>query len=444
MAIVVFVLVSRAEALQVDRPSGADAASAASADEPPHPADVATWEILREMRHKPLPPLDEIAPRLASRARGRIATLFDVLVTRRVPGSNDVPPQALSVPQRDLILEAFRRFDRSPVLREARRQVESSDTFLSRASAIRAAGAVGDGDDVAWILALPPPLLEKGPAKIVHLAVEEALAEILRRHPSSHDRLHLLWQGTSNELLASVVRAVGSAGDPRGYELLGDVVSWRAELSNLVFAQVPRIGPSDSHEANAELCDRIRPFLDPEDATTCQAASLALGELGDLQSVEILIELLQAESPGLRSNALWALQRITGFSFPESHETWSVWFAEEMGWARKEKARVVRHLASRDDRDVVEAIRIASRHPLFRHELSEALCGVLSHGRARLRGLACRTLERLSSRTAVIPLVERLDDRDDGVRDSAWSALKGITGRDLPLDQTAWLTALEQ
>ncbi|MEW6071023.1 MAG: HEAT repeat domain-containing protein [Planctomycetota bacterium] len=311
------------------------------------PAEVAQWAILREMRVKPLPPLDEIAPRPAAEGRG--------------------------------------------------------GAEISR-------------------------------------AVEGGVAEILARDPAAYERLVLLQRETPDALLPAVVRTVGAPRDDRGLEFLGDVIGWRSQFAGPAIAQVSALGASDSLARNESLARLIRPYLDPESVELCPAAALALGELRDVEAVRPLLDLLENGAPGVRANALWALRRITGLSFPAEPATWRVWFEEEEEWALRSMASVIRALESPDEGEIAAAIQAASYHPLLRHELSEALGRVLDHPRAGLRALVCRTLERLASPVSIPPLIERLEDHDDAVRGSALHALQEITGRrDLPPDPAAWL-----
>ena len=131
-------------------------------------------------------------------------------------------------------------------------------------------------------------------------------------YPAAHDRMFVLWRRVPVELRPAVIRALGETESPRALALLAEVLAWHTEHAALAIAQVSRVGASDSHETNTAICDHIRPFLDPTDPELCRVASLALGELEDLRSVPLLIELLEYEGPGLAENVVWALRRITG------------------------------------------------------------------------------------------------------------------------------------
>ena len=420
----------------------------ASGDDPeavmPHPQDLAIWGLLREMRVKPLPPLAEQAPRLAPLARQRLDTVFTILEERSVPGFAEISAQALSLPQEDLIIEALRMMSATTVLGEAARRVDLAPSARTRANAVRIAGAVGSADELWWMFELVGKQKEVIGSKAIQRAVESGVTDLLTRNPAAFGQLLAVQREVPSELMPALLRAIGATEDARGLTVLGEVISWRSEFAGHAISQVPRLGASDWPETNERLSDRIRPFLNPDDPELCQSAALALGELGDLRCVSALIDLLEEDAPGLRRNAGWALRRLTGLAFPDIQTTWSTWFQEELKWARRDKARVLDRLESLDDTEVIAAIQDASYHPLFRHELSEALCAVLGHPRPRLRILACRTLERLSSPVAVLPLVDRLEDRDEEVRAAALLALRHITGRELPGSTPAWRAALAE
>jgi HEAT repeat protein len=420
-------------------PAGEDPAVEA-AEHAPTSAEIAAWQVLREMRVKPLPPLDEIAPRLAAVSGTCLPALLEILETRAVPGHGEIAAQQLSIYQEDLILEAFRLVGTERVLALAALRWEQTGTARARASAIRIAGATGDLAQIERILTLA----SRGPSQdhpdFLHSALERALCELLERNPQVQEHLNTYWRGISHDVLPDVIRAVGSTGDPRGAELLSEVIQWRQDLAVIAMAQIPRTGAPDSLEACADLSRAIRSYLDPHHTNACQAAVLALGELRDNASIPALIGLLEADSAGLRHDVRRALGSITDLRFPESPAIWKAWYEEESRWGQTHLNRVIGLLDSRDDEKIAEGLREASLHSLHRHELSAAIFPVLEHDDANYRVQACRMLGKLDSPVSIPSLIERLDDREVEVRESALEALRGITGRDLPLDGDAWAT----
>ena len=68
---------------------------------------------------------------------------------------------------------------------------------------------------------------------------------------------------------------------------------------------------------------------------------------------------------------------------------------------------------------------------------------VLTRAEPSLRAQACETLAALGSSVALSALLERMENDIPFCSQSAWRALCGITGLDLPPDATAWRSALD-
>ena len=60
------------------------------------------------------------------------------------------------------------------------------------------------------------------------------------------------------------------------------------------------------------------------------------------------------------------------------------------------------------------------------------------------RTVACVALGRMVSHASAPILVAALQDRDEGVRNAAYAALRRVTGKDLPNDIDAWEAAVRQ
>lgn len=420
-----------------------DPPAAATEEALPTPAELATWRILREMRVKPLPPLEEIAPRLAAVAGASLPSLFGIMETRSIPASEGSEAQMLSEYQEGLILAAFRHLDAARVLAVATTRCEPAGSPRACANAIRIAGAVGDATRIPKIFAWAAIGPGGERPKFMHAAVEEALTELLRRDPRAMQHVSTYWRGFPDDFMPDVVRAVGAAGDAGEAEFLGEVIRWRYDLALAALAQFPRLAMPDSLDARTELANAVRPYLEPHDPMACQAAALALGELRDHESIPALIELLEEEGAGVRANARSALSRITGLSFPASSRIWGEWYAEETRWGRARLGSVMHMLSSESEQRVAEGIREASKHPLFRHELSTAILPVLDHRQARYRDMACRMLGQLDSPVSIPALVDGLEDRDEKVRESALRALRRVTGRNLSPDREDWVAAID-
>jgi HEAT repeat protein len=209
-----------------------------------------------------------------------------------------------------------------------------------------------------------------------------------------------------------------------------------------VASQVTRVGRSLDPKANAEVVDRLRGLLQSGDPNVQRAVALALGELRDERSIPVLIDLLEGSDVGLAQNACWALQHATGLEFPASAERWRQWYAQERSWFARAERGILRDLGSRDPSKVSTALREIGRRRTERDALATEVLEVLTRAEPSLRAQACETLAALGSSVALPALLERLESDIPFCSQSAWRALCGITGLDLPPDVTAWRDAL--
>ncbi len=71
----------------------------------------------------------------------------------------------------------------------------------------------------------------------------------------------------------------------------------------------------------------VQPLLGDENLNVQKQACIALGQLKTTAAVPDLIALLDPDAdPGLRANAVWALQQITGQALSDDPELWRTWW----------------------------------------------------------------------------------------------------------------------
>ena len=302
-------------------------------------------------------------------------------------------------------------------------------------------GAVGDVDDIERIGELALAESEEELVRPMEQSFRMAMSSLLLRDERGFGRLSGFWRTFPPALHGSLLASIGDTRDPKGLAFLIEVVSWHGDEVSSAIAQVRKLGPSPDQRVNGELAFHLRGFLSADEPALAQQACLALGELADLQSLPLLIELLRHDSQGLRENVLWALQELTGYAFKDQ-ERWVHWYRREIEWERQEKGRTFRDLASRDAVVVCTALRVVARHPLARDGMADALRPVLAHRDADVRAMACRTAQLLRCREAVPHLVDVLGDPTEEVASAAHEALGELTGRDLPPDPGAWWAVL--
>ena len=393
---------------------------------------------VRILQQKDAPPIEDLVPIVVAHAPEIIEDLLVLLEQGTVPALADEDEQVLSRYQEALILSSFAAAGRDAVAESLRPYLADDPSPQRVSAALLAIGAVGESTDLRRMISMALEPGREEPAPVVAEALEKAVARVLQDDPRAFSHLSSLVQQAPPELLPALIRAVGRTSDGRGVEILAQTLLWHPELGSIALSQIRRLGPSPNPQVNAEVANLLRPKLDPSEAAFCRAAILVLGELEDFHSVPRLIQLLE-ESPGIRSNAVWALRRLSGERWEDSPQWWTHWYELELAWYRDQRQRTRRQLGNARQGKVGLALREYGEHRLFRHELAEEVRQVLSRPEGPLRAQACRTMGKLGSRYSVPVLVEALPDRDPAVRDAAWKALKAITGEDHPADALRWL-----
>ena len=182
------------------------------------------------------------------------------------------------------------------------------------------------------------------------------------------------------------------------------------------------------------------------DETAVLFATETLGELGDVEAVPELIELLEPADTAISKAAYRALCGTTGRRLRHDLGAWEGWYLSELTWLRRDLPVLARALHGDDARVARTAVDELAAHPLFPDELAGELVLLLDSDDVQLAGSACAALGRLHARAAVPALVEVLDDRhaDPATHVAARDALQQITGLELPLDAALWRRRLSR
>src|SRR5207248_2729164 len=155
-------------------------------------------------------------------------------------------------------------------------------------------------------------------------------------------------------------------------------------------------------------------------------------------TVEALIDLLGGDDEGLRADALWALHEITGQSLAAEAPAWRAYWQAERARANRELPVVLLELQSADPPLVIAAMRELGGFPAGRERIRASLRPLAASRQKEVRAAAFAVLGELRDRSAVPALVAALDDPDPEVWETAWNALKRITGKKLPPSAAAW------
>jgi len=420
----------------------APAASAAVPALTPALSDLA--RTLRRARTQSDLPMAGFVDELDALDTGSLPAFLEILERERVPPLEpDQREQMLSEPQRAILLAALGRREPRAVLAALDRRLELGQDVAGRLLALRVLGTVGTSTALQRMIDHTLIKDEEEPPAGLEQALREAVASTLARDPGGFAELNVLLQRTHASLRPALVQAAGDTKQARAIEIFSHALVIQPDLAPFVAAQVPRVGRSLDNKVNVDLVERLRALLDASDPNIQRAVALALGELRDDHSIPALIDLLDSEDSGLAQNACWGLQHATGLGFPASSERWRRWYADERSWFAREERGVLRDLESRDPAKVSTALREISQRRTERDELATEVIAVLQRAEPSLRAQACETLAALGSSIALQALLERLETDIPFCSQSAWRALRTITGLDLPSEAPAWRAALE-
>ena len=392
--------------------------------------------LLRHTRAQDAPPREVTLEQMHRVTPHALVSIFDWLHTERLPavyeGERD---QILSEPQVEFILETLTALGRHRVLGAADAWLQGREGASERRAVLVAGRAVTDSRDLGRLVLLAEPKAGGELDESLARQFELNLRAMFQRDPSALPTVVATRSLVPTPLLAALARALGTSRDERALEGLALIWDRDPELAPLVLAQIRQL-PAPRDEATTEgFANRLRRALDrldPGPPVRIQALVFALGQLEDWRSVELMVALLEHPDRGVRGAALWALQRISGFSFGSDAGHWREWCERELSWFQDRASQLMEHLGSGEAERASLALRELVGHRLFRHPLAAMLEGLLDSGDKNARVAACQALAQLGSQRAQRALAQRLEDRDVAVRDAAWQALVALTGRELP------------
>jgi hypothetical protein len=269
------------------------------------------------------------------------------------------------------------------------------------------------------------------------------LAGFLMTGEHSYAELPNLWRRAPS-LRSALVRAVGEAQDRRGLAFLAGALGEDADVDGIILSEIGRHAPLADVELAGDVAGPLRWVAkSSDDVTAIQSSVYALGRLRDEESIPLLIALLEESSSGVRTRAARALEAITGLSYRDDPDRWIAWYDNEQRWYEDHVDQLLIQLESDEEEQVFDAVRGLAKLRLYRDDTAAEILLLLRDESPAIRRLACQGLSQLGSTVAIEQLVDCLADPDDSVVQSAWIALRWLTGIDLPADHAAWLAATE-
>jgi hypothetical protein len=333
---------------------------------------------------------------------------LDVLLDRRLdPGPAGRSATELALPR----FAAELRAELAP-----RVASESDPAWFARAlGLVELAGTYDDASLVCALAEHAVPFAEDGtPFESVPLA-RRTLARIFARDlaniPTSHDFL----ARTSEPAQLAITGALSDVAQPRSLALLAEWLARGPEHPEFVVTALSTCARGQRAPFDERVRKIVRGRIESRRILAFRESILCVGWLEDEEAAEMLVELMRHDDAGVRRDAHWSLQRVTGARFAPDAERWSRWLAAERAWREEEFPRLVLALGGEDATASAEALNELLRHTFPRHELARAVAGRVAHLDGRPFVATCTALAQLGSPAALDPLLaldagERADD----------------------------------
>ena len=352
--------------------------------------------------------------------------------------------RVLTDTQRAACLECARRLGSAEVADFVDVRSKDVETTGERAALLQLAAASGrprllgvvaglayretDGEDL-------DPLLRR--------RLEEAAAELFERSPTAARELPTLLGSAPLPVRKSLLRAASQIPGRAVLEGLERVLDAGHEHRAFLVSIIGKCAERCSRPYPEGVRSWVRGLLEASDAQLQREAALTCGRLGDDESVEELVRLLDHALPSVREAALYSLHRITEEPLTAEPELWQAWLERERAWELDERPELLRDLESPRTARVLRSLNELAKRRFGREALAAHVVRLVDHEREEVRLRACETLRSLGACRDMEPLAEALDDVSPGVRAAAWSALRGLTGWELSADPRAWQRSLE-
>lgn len=294
-----------------------------------------------------------------------------------------------------------------PAVREELRALTLGDADEARLrSGLELLGATLELADLDLALALAArfPTDPEEPPESAHaglVPLRAAAAELFARHAEHLPRAAALLGELPEPYVSALISALGESRTPQALGRLGE---WLArgngrepELVNAIALGARGMrGPFDLRTREA-----VRARLDEEGARGFREAVLCTGWLEDEGATYQLARLLRSPHPGVRADAVWSLQRITGARHGTDPLRWARWLAAERDWRAQHMPRLLEQLSGPSAVARAAALNELARHRFPRHELAEGIAAGLIYLEGPLFVSACEVLRQLGSAAAL-------------------------------------------
>lgn len=234
-----------------------------------------------------------------------------------------------------------------------------------------------------------------------------------------------------------------SACEARQLALLTRWLGRDAELDTALLGCLDASLREAHGQVDVVLLQAVRGSLASLDPRVQRSAATVAGHVRDFDAVDPLLGLLESPDARVRAAVRWSLGELAGRDLGASELDWRAWYQGELEWWDARSAELFSALAGEQSAAMHEALIELAEHPLFRHKAAVGMGPLLVRDDPVLATTTCGILLRLESDRALPWLLDALAMPDDGRRPTVHSALKRLTGLDLPAESRTWRAALE-
>lgn len=377
------------------------------------------------------------ARRIASLGPVAIPPLCDVLERHQAARLAD--GEGRSKTEIEAVLGALGALDTGAIRREIGFLLARRNDAVARATAVLVLAAAGNGSDLELMLEVALPALDPDGQPIpFEEQLLEACVRLMERDRGTWSFARRLLPAAKPAAQLALVRAASRAKGPDALAFLGWCIGSLPDRRLEVLGELQRASLTVLPPGDEELTTLLRRLLEESDAQVVAQAALLCGRFEDGNATERLIELLAHTSSGVRSNALWSLQRISGLGLREDASRWTVWYEEERGWWADHFETTAAALGSRDPVDVTRALLELGRRRLHRDLIGIEIGRLLEHPDHEIVRLAAATLASVRTRASLQALLGALDGATPELRVPLERAFRCAAGRDAPEDPARW------
>ncbi len=385
----------------------------------------------------------EVSRELAALGADAIPPLIQIYLGAEVPGVTDLSSEALRIAPDKLVnvsFEALVSMAPSSVIRTLQAMVTAQSPVPVRLAALDVLGGLATSKALPLTLGIMesfegPQLASRG----VRTSVRITLVRLLSFDQGTVLGLREVQSELSVPSQAIVIEALREARNEDGLDLLLRMFTSEPKLRLEAVAAIEELYAERPWRFRLDPRDTLRQVLaETKDVELQRRIAVALAKFHDTSIAQPMTRWLESPDERSRSTAVWALEQLAGMSAPRGAAEWRGWLHVESRWWAKEGAALLADAQSEDPARIVPALRELAKHHFHIDRIAPGLESMLSGPETEIAVLAATTLGNLRSTASVPTLLETMYSGSAQLKHAAWSALRKITGQDLPQDLDAW------